>query len=109
MKVTQVKVSVIKDMPRLKGTASVVFDECFKVRDIFILPKNETGELYIGMPSKKLKNDKRLSLAYPITAEFRSVIETAVLDEYQRLIDAAPATEIEAPDDDEPAVYSEEE
>ncbi len=92
MKVTQVKVSVIKDMPRLKGTASVVFDECFKVRDIIILPKNETGELYIGMPSKKLKNDNRISLAYPINADFRKVIETAVLDEYKRLIEAGQDT-----------------
>ncbi len=106
MKVTQVNVSLIKDMPRLKGTASVVFDECFKVRDIIILPKNETGELYIGMPSKKLKNDKRVSLAYPINAEFRSVIETAVLDEYNRLVAEDASNET---DESAPAEYSEEE
>ncbi len=106
MKVTQVNVSVIKDMPRLKGTASVVFDECFKVRDIIILPKNEDGELYIGMPSKKLKNDKRISLAYPINAEFRSVIEDAVLGEYNRLVAEDADNETDEP---APAAYSEDE
>ena len=48
MKITNVHVKRLTGLPRLLGTASVVFDDCFKVRDIFVLPKNKE-ELYIAM------------------------------------------------------------
>lgn len=54
MKITNVHVKRLTGLPRLLGTASVVFDDCFKVRDIFVLPKNKE-ELYIAMPSKRLR------------------------------------------------------
>ncbi len=84
MKITKVSVKVLQGLPRLKGTASVVFDDCFKVRDILILPKNE-NEMCIAMPSKKLDDNKRISVAHPINSDFRSEIENAVLKEYDRL------------------------
>lgn len=87
MKITKVSVKVLQGRPRLKGTASVVFDDCFKVRDIFILPRNPE-ELYAAMPSKRLKDNHYISLAHPITAEFRNEIETAIFAEYDRLIKA---------------------
>ena len=56
MKITNVHVKRLTGLPRLLGTASVVFDDCFKVRDIFVLPKNK-DELYIAMPSKKVRDN----------------------------------------------------
>lgn len=85
MKITKVSVKVLQGLPRLKGTASVVFDDCFKVRDILILPKNE-NEMCIAMPSKKLDDNKCISVAHPINSDFRSEIENAVLKEYERLL-----------------------
>ena len=85
MKITKVSVKVLQGLPRLKGTASVVFDDCFKVRDILILPKNE-NEMCISMPSKNLYYNKRISVAHPINSDFRSEIENAVLKEYERLL-----------------------
>ena len=35
-----------------------------------------------SMPVKKIKDDKRISLAHPINAEFRAEMEKAILDAY---------------------------
>lgn len=104
MKITKVSVRVIPNRPRLKGTASVVFDDCFKVRDILILPRN-AEELYASMPYKRVKDGTFISLAYPITPEFRQEIESAVCGEYERLLrEGLDRTEIDyapTPDEDD--------
>lgn len=107
MKITKVSVKIIPDRPRLKGTASIVFDDCFKVRDILILPKN-ADQMYASLPSRKMKDGTYISLAHPITAEFRQTIESAIFAEYERLMragldrtemDSAPVADED--DDDE--------
>ena len=83
MKITKVEIYPARDPERLKASAAVVFDDCFKVRDIFIFPrKDNSDELYVAMPVKKIKDDKRISLAHPINAEFRAEMEKAILDAY---------------------------
>lgn len=83
MKITKVEIFPARDPERLKASAAVVFDDCFKVRDIFIFPrKDNSEELYVAMPVKKIKDDKRISLAHPINAEFRAEMEKAILDAY---------------------------
>ena len=84
MKITKVTVAVLKDKPRLRGVASVVFDDVFKVRDIPILPRKNDDCLYVAMPGKKLSDGHRIYYAYPVTQEFRTEIETAILEEYNR-------------------------
>ena len=83
MKITKVEIFPARDPERLKASAAVVFDDCFKVRDIFIFPrKDNSDELYVAMLVKKIKDDKRISLAHPINAEFRAEMEKAILDAY---------------------------
>ena len=83
MKITKVEIFPARDPERLKASAAVVFDDCFKVRDIFIFPrKDNSDELYIAMPVKKIRDDKRISLAHPINAEFRAEMEKTILDAY---------------------------
>ena len=88
MKITSVEVKVLEKRQRLCGSAAIVLDDCFKVRDILILEKESTGELHISMPSKKLGKNYFVALVHPITSEFRHEIEDLVLSEYQRLIEA---------------------
>ena len=45
---------------KVKGSATVVLDDCFKIRDIVILAKNGTGELFVAMPYKVLKNGNKV-------------------------------------------------
>ncbi len=100
MKITKVYVKRLTGLPRLLGTSSVVFDDCFKVRDIFILPKNK-DELFVSMPSKKFKDNHWVSMAYPITDACKKEIQDAILTEYRRL-EAAGLDETVF-DDGEPA------
>lgn len=92
MTITKVSVNVIANKQRLRGTASVVFDDCLKVRDILILPKDNSGSLYIVMPNKKLGDNRYISLAYPVSAEFRDIIENAVLEEYEKQLSQSDAS-----------------
>ena len=99
MKITKVTVAVLKDKPRLRGVASIVFDNVFKVRDIPILPRKNDDSLYVAMPGKKLADGHRVYYAYPVTQEFRTEIESAILEEYERRL--AEGDSSESDDDDE--------
>ena len=89
MKITHVEIYPAKDPEKVKASAAVVFDDCFKVRDIYIFPrKDNSDELYVAMPVKKIRDDKRISLAHPITAEFRAEMEEAVLEAYYQMVGA---------------------
>lgn len=81
----KVNVTLVKNQ-KVKGSATVVLDDCFKIRDIVILAKNETGELYVAMPYKTLKNGNKISVAYPLNAEFRAELQQHILDEYMVLL-----------------------
>lgn len=94
MVVTNVSVNVLTKTPRLRGVASIVLDDCFKVAEILILQRNPDGDMFVVMPCKffgkpnpKDGKQKRKSVAYPITQEFLAQIKTAVLDEYFRKLE----------------------
>lgn len=96
MKITHVEIYPAKDPEKVKASAAVVFDDCFKVRDIYIFPrKDNSDELYVAMPVKKIRDDKRISLAHPVTAEFRAEMEQAVLEAYYKMV-ASKETETAA-------------
>ena len=91
MVVTSVSVNVLTKTPRLRGTASIVLDDCFKVAEILILQRTPDDEPFIVMPCKyfgkpnpKDGKQKRKSVAYPINQEFLAHIKAAVLEEYFR-------------------------
>jgi len=93
MVVTSVSVNVLTKTPKLRGVASVVFDDCFKVSEILILqhtpndaPFSVMPCKYFGKPNPQDGKQKRKNVAYPITQDFLAHIKTAVLEEYFRKI-----------------------
>lgn len=81
MKITSVKVRKIeKEGSRMKGSASVVIDDAFAVKDIRVI-EGENG-LFIAMPSRKYPNGEYRDVAHPINAETRAVFEDAIIEEY---------------------------
>lgn len=114
MKITKVEIYPARDPERLKASAAVVFDDCFKVRDIYIFPrKDNSDELYVAMPVKKIRDDKRISLAHPINAEFRAEMEKAILDAYYASLEGKAETaeedECKSPEEDNITEDAEEE
>ena len=80
MEITEVRVA-LRQEERLKGYATITFDNCFVVRNIRIV-EGQKG-LMVCMPSRKLADGSHRDVAHPITNEFRSRIEKKVLAVYE--------------------------
>ena len=81
MEVTDVKVFPVSE-ERLKAYATITFDDCFVVRDLKIIHGN--SGLFVAMPSKKRKDGTFKDTAHPLNNETREMIESRVLDVYER-------------------------
>lgn len=79
MEVTEVRI-FLADEERLKAYVTVTFDNCFVVRDLKIINGN-TG-LFVAMPSKKKKDGSYKDIAHPINSDFRTYLESLILEKY---------------------------
>ena len=84
MEITEVRVFPVEE-EKLKGYATITFDNCFVVRDLKIIAGN-TG-LFVAMPSKKRKDGKYRDTAHPLSSEMRQEIESKVLGAYRTELD----------------------
>jgi stage V sporulation protein G len=82
MQITEVKVYPVFDNEKLKGYATIIFDDCFVVRDLKVI--QGTNGMFVAMPSKKTKDGSYRDTAHPLNNETRDMIEQAVLGEYER-------------------------
>jgi stage V sporulation protein G len=80
MEITEVKVFPVNE-DKLKAYVTIIFENCFVVRDLKIIHGN-TG-LFVAMPSKKRKDGTFRDIAHPLNAEMRSTIEQRILKEYE--------------------------
>ena len=96
MQITRIKVTKInKDTDEFTvAKASVIFDNQFAVEDIKIIKSKESEKpLFISMPSKRViidegKKFRYLDYAHPVNQEFRSELETKILDAYKKLAES---------------------
>ncbi len=74
----------------VRGFASLVFGDAFKVTNIAILENSEKGQLFVSMPRyKSNERDENNSVVYkdvcnPITKEFREELYGQILDAYEQ-------------------------
>ena len=83
MEVTEVKIFPVQE-DRLKAYAAITFDNCFIIRDLKVI--NGNNGLFVAMPSKKRKDGSYRDTAHPLNNETRQMIESKVLEEYNREI-----------------------
>lgn len=81
MNITDVRIRKIDNAGKLKGLASVTFDDVFVVHEIKVL-EGDPG-LYVAMPSKKSSDGTYRDIAHPITSAAREEISSKVLSAYQ--------------------------
>lgn len=81
MKITDVRVKLVSSESRLRGVATITFDESFVVHDIRII-EGENG-IFVAMPSKKTPNGTFRDIAHPIHGEMRKIIEDAIVAAYK--------------------------
>lgn len=85
MNITDVRVRKLDNATRMKGSASVTFDDAFVVHDIKII--ESANGLFVAMPSKRLSDGNYTDIAHPINADTRDLIQKAVLDAYEKQVD----------------------
>ena len=90
MEITEVKVRLWRDQ-RLRALVTVVFDDCFVVRNIKVI-EGRDRKLFVAMPSRKMPDGRYGDIAHPITRNFRREMETAVLGAYWRNVRSPGAT-----------------
>lgn len=92
MEITGVRIFLRND-EKLKGFATVTFDDCFIIRDLKVI--NGNNGLFIAMPSRKRKDGTFRDVAHPLNNETRKKIEDRVLEEYQKEVAKGPPPEAE--------------
>ena len=87
IKVNEVK----KESGNVKGFATVVFGDSFKITNIVIVENKDKGQLFVSMPRyKSSERGEDGSTIYkdvcnPITAEFREELYSNILEEFERV------------------------
>ena len=74
-----------RENSRMKGIASVIIDDCFKIHDIRII-EGDNG-LFIAMPSRKTTTGGYRDIAHPMNSETRELFEKAILVAYEKAED----------------------
>ena len=81
MEITEVKVFPVNE-DKLKAYVTIIFDNCFVIRDLKIINGN-TG-LFVAMPSKKRKDGTFRDIAHPLNSDMRNNLEKKVLESYEK-------------------------
>lgn len=80
MQITEIRIRKVTAEGKLKAYVTVTFDNCFVVHNVKII-EGKTG-LFIAMPSRKTSNGDYKDVAHPISPEFRTELQDAILAEY---------------------------
>ncbi len=83
MEITEIRIH-LRDEERLKAFATVTFDDMFVVHNMKVVNGNKG--LIVCMPSRKIKDGTYKDIAHPIKNEFRSKLEHAIIDEYNKAL-----------------------
>jgi len=81
MEITDVRIFPV-DEKRVKAYASVVFDDCFIVRDLKVIQGE--SKFFVAMPSKKMKDGSFRDTVHPLNTTTRQMIEESVLGAYEQ-------------------------
>ena len=87
MQITDIKVRKLFEEGPMKAVVSVTFDGQLAVHDIKVI--NARDKYFIVMPSRKNPDETYRDIVHPINAQFRSVLENAVIDAYRVALEQA--------------------
>ncbi len=84
MRITEVKVYPAQESGRLKAYATIVFENCFIVRDLKVIEGSKG--LFVSMPSRRRKDGTFRDIVHPLNSEMRKTIEDSVVLEYNKAV-----------------------
>ena len=80
-----VKITPSKEDGNLLAFANITLGGCFAVRGVRVMD-SEKG-VFVAMPDKKNAKGEYHDICFPTTAEMRQAVNTAVLTEYQKVME----------------------
>jgi len=92
MEITDVRIRKIATEGKMKAIVSITFDNEFVVHDIKVI-EGQSG-LFIAMPSRKTPDGEFKDIAHPINTQTREKIQTAILDEYEKVRNEEPVSRV---------------
>ena len=98
MQITDIKVRKLFDDGPMKAIVSVTFDGQLAVHDIKVIYARE--KYFIVMPSRKNPDETYRDIVHPINAQFRGMLESAVISAYEAALEE---TDAELASNEEPA------
>lgn len=84
LEITEVKVFPAKESGKLKAYATIVFENCFIVRDLKVI-EGEKG-FFVSMPSRRRKDGTFRDIVHPLDSDTRQMVEDFIIKEYQRVV-----------------------
>jgi stage V sporulation protein G len=87
LRVTDVRIRKITKEEKMKAIVSVTINEQYVIHDIRII--EGLDGLFVAMPSKRIPGGGFKDIAHPISSEFRSHLQQAVLDAYAAELEEA--------------------
>ena len=93
MEITDIKVRKLFDEGPMKAIVSVTFDGQLALHDIKVIYARD--KYFTVMPSRKNPDGSYRDIAHPINASFRSMLEDAVIDAYNKELAIAEANAAE--------------
>ena len=93
MQITDIKIRKVFDEGPMKAIVSVTFDGQLAVHDVKVI--NARDKFFIVMPSRKNPDDTYRDIVHPINADFRNMLEEAVITAYNKELEALANTPAE--------------
>jgi stage V sporulation protein G len=84
--ITEVQIKIVKPHEGLVAFASIILDDKLYLSSIGIFSKLDGSGYRITYPTKKV-GDTNLQIFHPITRELSELIESAVINKFEKLID----------------------
>ena len=84
MQITDIKVRKLFEEGPMRAVVSVTFDGQLAVHDIKVI--NARDKFFIVMPSRKNPDDTYRDIVHPINAQFRSMLENAIVAAYEEAV-----------------------
>lgn len=79
MEITEIKIYPSNE-GKLKAYATMVFDNCFIIRDLKVI-KSDKG-FFVSMPSRRKKDGSFKDIVHPLNSETRKMVEEMIIKEY---------------------------
>ncbi len=93
MQITDIKVRKLFDEGPMKAIVSVTFDGQLALHDIKVIYAKD--KYFTVMPSRKNPDGTYRDIVHPINAQFRTMLEDAVIDAYNKELVIAEANAAE--------------